>query len=187
MRVADIGHAWHQRTGSTRFLLDLLDLLEREATVEQFAGPPGNAAISGWGANFKEDNYDVIVIFQLHEAFALLSGRHPNVVFVPMYDAMLWGGRFFWKRAFNTAKTACFSWSARTEAMRRGAICAGFQYYPDPASHDPVRDFDTLRGFLWYRRRAIAPDMIFRLCGDTAFERFTVHDAPIPITQPRPR
>lgn len=177
MRVAFIGHAWHQKTGSSRFLMDLL---EQHATVEQWSGEPGNAATKDWAADFHEDRYDVIVIWQLHEAFERLSGRHPNVVFVPMYDAMLWGGEFFWKRVFNTAKIACFSWKLRQEVMRRGAVQAGFQYYPDPTRHRPVEDFSGLRGFLWYRRREISPDVAFRLCEGTEFERFTVHDAPDP-------
>ncbi len=177
MRVAFIGHAWHQKTGSSRFLMDLL---EQHATVEAFSGQPGNDATKHWAADFHEDRYDVIVIFQLHEAFERLSGRHPNVVFVPMYDAMLWGGAFFWKRAFNTAKIACFSWKLRQEVMRRGAVHAGFQYYPDPAHHVPADDFSSLRGFLWYRRREISPDVAFRLCAGAEFARFTVHDAPDP-------
>jgi hypothetical protein len=177
MRVAFIGLAWHQKTGSSQFLVDLL---ARHATVEQWSVEPGTAATRYWAANFHEDRYDVIVIWQLHEAFARLTGRHPNVVFVPMYDAMLWGGEFFWKRSFNTAKIVCFSWKLRQEVMRRGAVNAGFQYFPDPADHLPVRDFGGLRGFFWYRRREISPAAVFRLCEGAEFESFTVHDAPDP-------
>jgi hypothetical protein len=177
MRVAFIGNAWHQKTGSSRFLVDLL---EQHASVEHWSGEPGNAATKDWAADFNEDRYDAIVIWQLHEAFERLSGHHPNVVFVPMYDAMLWGGAFFWKQVFNTAKILCFSWRLRQEVMRRAAVHAGFQYYPDPARHVPAEDFTTLRGFLWYRRREISPHAVFRLCEGTEFERFTVHDAADP-------
>ena len=177
MRVAFIGHAWHRKTGSSRFLTELL---ERQATVEYWWGEPGNAATKYWAAEFNEDRYDAVIIWQLHEAFELLSGRHPNVVFVPMYDAMLWGGELFWRQAFNTAKIVCFSWKLRQEVMRRGAVNAGFQYYPDPARYVAVDDFTSLRGFLWYRRREISPDTVFSLCEGTEFASFTVHDAPDP-------
>jgi hypothetical protein len=177
MRVAYIGHSHHRRTRSTRFLIDLL---EQHATVEQWFGEPGRRAAAGWGAGFDENRYDIIVIFQLYEAFELLTGRHPNVAFVPMYDAMQWAGSLYWKPAFDGAKILCFSWAIRQEMMRRGVVHALFQYYPDPALHEPVQDFDTLRGFLWYRRREITPDVAFDLCRGTEFDQFTIHEAPDP-------
>lgn len=177
MRVAYIGHAYHEKTGSTRFLIDLL---EQYATVERWFGEPGGSATWQWSAKFDESRYDVIVIFQLYEAFRLLSGRHPNVVFAPMYDAMFWAGNFYWKPSFNAAKIVSFSWALSREVMRQGAVCAGFQYYPDPTRYTPVEDFSTLRGLLWYRRREISPRLAFRLCQGAEFERFVVHDGPDP-------
>ncbi len=177
MRVAFIGLAWHQKTGSSRFLTDLL---EQHAHVERWEGEPGRGANWKWRAGFDENRYDIIIIWQLHEAFALLSGRHPNVIFVPMYDAMLWAGNLYWKPSFDHAKIICFSWALRREVMRRGAVHAGFQYFPDPSRHTMIEDFTTLRGFLWYRRRDIPPAIAFALCGDSQFDRFVIHDAPDP-------
>jgi hypothetical protein len=177
MRLAYIGLAYHEKTGSTRFLIDLL---EQYATVERWFGEPGGGVTWEWSTKFDESRYDVIVIFQLYEAFRLLSGRHPNVVFVPMYDAMFWAGNFYWKPSFNTAKIVSFSWALSREVMRQGAVYAGFQYYPDPTWYTPVEDFSTLRGLLWYRRREISPKLAFRLCRGSEFERFVVHDGPDP-------
>jgi glycosyltransferase involved in cell wall biosynthesis len=177
MRIAFIGHAYHQKTRSSRFLIDLL---EQHATVDLLFGEPGSSASWSWAAAFDENAYDAIIVFQLHEAFDLLSGRHPNVTFVPMYDAMFWAGEFYWTSAFNKAKIACFSWTLRQEVMRHGAVHAGFQYYPDPAGYPLVDDFSTLHGFFWYRTLEITPAHVFRLCRGTQFERFTVHDAPDP-------
>ena len=154
MRIAYIGHAYHERTGSTRFLIDLL---REHASVEQWSGEPGDDARRGWGAQFDETRYDAIVVFQLHEAFDLLSGRHPNIVFVPMYDSSFWGGNFYWRRAFNAAKIACFSWALGRNVGRHTQAYANFQYYPDPEGHARVKDFDTLRGLLWDRKREISP------------------------------
>lgn len=177
MRIAFVGHTYHRKTGSSRFFLELL---ARLGEVEERYAQPGPDAALTLGADFEEDRYDAIVVWQLHEAFALLSGRHPNVVFVPMYDAMQWAGGFYWKPTFNAAKVACFSWALRQEVMRRGAVQAGFQYYPDPARFEPVEGFDALRGFLWYRRRDISPQTVFRLTRGTELERLVVHDAPDP-------
>ena len=178
MKIAFIGHSYHKKTGSSRFFIDLL---ERHATVVQWFSERAKAAAWDWAAEFDEDRYDIIVVWQLYEAFELLSGRHPNVVFVPMYDGMIGpGGEFHWQPKFNAAKIVCFSWALRQEVMRRGAVHAVFQYYPAASQYSPVEDFDTLRGFMWYRTRPVSPNAAFRLCRGTKFERFIVHDAPDP-------
>lgn len=177
MRVAFFGLGYHAKTGSSRFLLDLL---ERHATVDAFVAEADVGAVRRAAPDFHEDRYDAIVIWQLHEAFALLSGRHPNVTFAPMYDAMWRGGAFTWKPSFDAAKILCFSWALRAEVMRRAPVHARVQYFPDPAAHAPVTDFDSLRGFLWYRRRDIPPDAVFALTEGTRFDSLTIHDAPDP-------
>lgn len=177
VRVAFFGLGYHARTGSSRFLLDLL---ERHATVDAIFAEADVAAVRRAAPGFDEDRYDAIVIWQLHEAFALLSGRHPNVTFAPMYDAMWRGGAFTWKPSFSAAKILCFSWALRAEVMRRAPVHARVQYFPDPAAHPPVTDFDSLRGVLWYRRRDIPPASVFALTEGTGFESLAIHDAPDP-------
>jgi glycosyltransferase involved in cell wall biosynthesis len=177
MRVAYIGHAYHQKTGSTKFFIELL---RQYATVDVLIGEQESGATWPWVADFDENRYDIIVVFQMHEALGLLSGRHPNVIFVPMYDAMLWAGNFYWKSSFEKAKIACFSWALRQQMMLRGAVHAGFQYFPDPSLYPVTQDFGTLRGFLWHRRREIPPTLAFNLTLGTQFDKFVIHDAPDP-------
>lgn len=177
MRIAFFGLGYHARTGSSRFFLDLLQGL---GEVDAFFAEADVADVRRRCAGFAEERYDAIVIWQLHEAFALLSGRHPNVTFAPMYDAMFRGGAFVWKPSFNAAKILCFSWALRAEVMRRTPLHAHVQYFPDPAQHAAVTDFDTLRGFLWYRRRDIPPEAVFALTKGTPFASLAIHDAPDP-------
>ena len=177
MRVAYLGLAYHAKTGSTRFLLDLL---ARHARVDAFFAEADLADLRRACTGFREEDYDAIVILQLHEAFALLSGRHPNVTFAPMYDAMWRGGAFLWKPHFNRAKVLCFSRALQAEVMRRAPVHAHVQYYPDPAAHRPADTAPGLRGVFWYRRREIPPAAVFALTAGTRFERLTIHDAPDP-------
>ena len=177
MRVAFFGLGYHAKTGSSRFLLDLL---ERHATVDTFFAEADVAAVRRAAPDFNEAAYDAIVIWQLHEAFALLSGRHPNVTFAPMYDAMWRGGAFTWKPSFSAAKILCFSWALAGEVMTRAAVHTRVQYFPDPSAVPQVTDFDTLRGFLWYRRRDIPPEAAFALTAGTPFASLAIHDAPDP-------
>jgi hypothetical protein len=177
MRIAFFGLGYHAKTGSSRFLLDLL---ERHATVDTVFAEADVAAVHRAARGFDETAYDAIVIWQLHEAFALLSGRHPNVTFAPMYDAMWRGGAFTWRPSFNAAKILCFSWALRAEVMRHAPVHRRVQYAPDPADYPAVTDFAALRGFLWYRRRDIPPAAAFALTKGTPFESLSVHDAPDP-------
>jgi len=177
VRVAYLGLAYHAKTGSTRFLLDLL---AAHAQVDAFFAEPDRAKLREACAGFDERAYDAIVVLQLHEAFALLSGRHPNVTYAPMHDAMWRGGAFLWKPHFNTAKVLCFSRALHAEVMRRAPVHACAQYYPDPALHRPADPAPGLRGVFWYRRREIPPAAVFSLTEGTGFDRLTIHDAPDP-------
>jgi hypothetical protein len=177
MRIAYLGLAYHARTGSTRFLLDLL---AAHAEVETFFTEADTSAIRRSLAGFDEHAYDAIVVLQVHEAFALLSGRHPNVTYAPMHDAMWRGGAFVWKPSFNAAKVLCFSRALHAEVMRRAPVHAHAQFYPDPDAPHPADTAPGLRGVFWYRRSEIPPAAVFTLTEGTRFERLTIHDAPDP-------
>ncbi|MBY0329830.1 MAG: glycosyltransferase, partial [Acetobacteraceae bacterium] len=177
MRIAFFGLAYHARTGSSRFMQDLL---AGHGAVDSFFAEPDVADVRRRCAGFDERDYDAIFVWQLQEAFALLSGRHPNVTFAPMYDAMFRGGAFAWKRRFSRAKILCFSWALRQEVMRRAPLHHRVQYFPEPRAAAHGTDRDALRGFFWYRRRDIPPARILSLTAGTRLERLTIHDAPDP-------
>lgn len=177
MRIAFFGLAYHARTGSSRFMQDLL---AGQGALDSFFAEPDIADVRRRCAGFDERGYDAIFIWQLGEAFALLSGRHPNVTFAPMHDAMFRGGAFTWKRRFSQAKILCFSWALRQEVMRRAPLYHRVQYFPEPGAAARGTDRDALRGFFWYRRRDIPPARILALTAGTRLERLTIHDAPDP-------
>ncbi len=177
MRIAFFGLAYHQRTGSSRFILDLL---ARHGTVDTFFAEADPADLRRQAAGFDETRYDAILVWQLHEAFALLSGRHPNVTFAPMYDAMLRGGAFRWRHRFGTAKILCFSWALRRDVMRRAVHLHQVQYYPEAGPRSAACDDPALRGFLWYRHRAVTPQRVFALTQGTRLASLAIHDAPDP-------
>lgn len=177
MRIAFFGLAYHQRTGSSRFILDLL---ARHGTVEAFFAEADPADLRRRAAGFDETRYDAILVWQLHEAFALLSGRHRNVTFAPMFDAMLRGGAFRWRHRFGSAKILCFSWALRQAVMRRAAHHHQVQYYPEAGPRSAAADDPDLRGFLWYRHRAVTPQRVFALTAGTPLASLAIHDAPDP-------
>ncbi len=177
MRVALIDHSYHKTTKSTEFFSELL---ARIGSVHRFYDESWCRGENLWRREFAEADYDLIIIWQAHEAFAALSGRHDNVLFVPMYDAMLWGNKFYWKKTFATAKCLSFSHKLHQEITRRDGTSRYFKYFPDPVRFPTISDFDAIRAFFWYRMKKIEPKLVFDLCRDVEIEKFTLHNAPDP-------
>lgn len=176
--VAFIGHAYHQRTCSSSFFLELLC---RIGNVKTFFIEPGVSPAECRRALPALDDFDMIVLWQVHEAFAALPEGHPNVVFVPMYDAMLLSdGQFFWRPQFNQAKIVAFSWGLAHQATRLGATAEVYQYFPDPKEFAVVAASGELQAFFWYRRRELGVRKVFRLLAGNTIDRLTIHDVPDP-------
>lgn len=178
MRIAFIGHDYHRKTGSSEFLSRLMQPL---GEIERFSVDElGGGLYLRWRREFDPARYDVIVVWQVHFVLADLPSNHPNVVFVPMYDALVSGDGIHWDDAMSDRKTVCFSQALYRKIEPRGVTILPVTYFPDPAEYDAVRDFNTLRGFFWYRRREIPPDLIFRLIGASPFASVHLHNAPDP-------
>jgi glycosyltransferase involved in cell wall biosynthesis len=179
MRVAFVDHSFHQKTQSSRFFLELIsahwtvDVILDHSWDRGTRRPPP--------APFEPEDYDIVIIYQAHEFFERLKHGHRNLVFVPMYDAMIWAGQFYWRDSFNQSKVISFSWKLHEEVMRRNRWSSHFQYFPDPSGMAPVvPDDDGIRGFFWYRTEAIGPQTVFDLCRGQTLETLTIHNAPDP-------
>ncbi len=178
MRIAFIGHIYHRKTGSSDFLLDLI---APHGQVERFSVDDlGGAAYRSWRRDFEAARYDLIIVWQVQFVLADLPGDHPNVVFVPMYDAQVSGGRIHWNDALSARKIVCFSRTLHDEIEPYGVSAYSATYFPDPAKYESIDNFDDLRGFFWYRRQQIPPELIFKLMENYSFARLELHNAPDP-------
>lgn len=180
MRIAAIDHSYHQTTKSTDFFYEILSKI---GSVRRFHDDSWCGGNNDWRLNFDESDYDLIVIWQIHEAFSALTGKHDNVLFVPMYDAMFKGPNFhnfYWKSEFGQAKCLSFCRKLHQEISRRNGISRYFKYFPDPANYDTTSDFSDIRPFFWYRRGEIDTNIVFELCADTKIKKFMIHNAPDP-------
>jgi hypothetical protein len=177
MRIALLSHSYHRITGSTDFLLEALRAL---GTVEIYFDESWAHTRADWVDSFQPGEFDCIVIFQAHECFQYINRDHPNIVFVPMYDAMIWHGAFYWLEIFQIAKVICFSSSLHQFVAARNPKSVYFQYYPVSGQHPKVRDYSVPRGYFWRRTNDISPKMIGTLTGNFRFGQFTLHDVPDP-------
>jgi GT2 family glycosyltransferase len=181
VKIACIGHSYHLMTRSNDFFLELL---ARCGEVDMFVDstwedPAGGGA---WAADFRQEDYDCIVVYQAHEAFAHLDTGHPNLVFVPMYDAMRLQGELYWQEAFGRAKVLCFSAALYRETAPFAPLRHFAQYFPEPRDRAVIhRESEAPSAFFWYRRPPVTPALLARLVGDLELDRFTLHWAPDPV------
>ena len=130
--------------------------------------------IADWVLNFEPEAYDAIVIWQAHECFKYV-GSHPNVTFVPMYDAMRCNGGFYWCDEFSRAKILSFSAALHTEVQGQGARSLYCQYYPQASQYQTVKSYDKPELFYWKRRDEISDSSLVKLFRNISLERFTLH------------
>lgn len=180
MRIALVGHAYHRLTKSSDFFLKILSSLGEVSCFYEDDG----TNIDKRPLAFREFDYDLIVVWQIHQVLLRLSGKHPNVLFVPMYDAMRVGRKFYWHKKFSNTKVLSFCRTLHDEVVRRKAVGRYFQFFPDPSAWKAVQDYEALRAFFWFRKRPIDANLVFSLCGETRIDEFRLHNAPDPGTEP---
>lgn len=174
MNIAYIGHGYHEKTKSSRFMLDFLQ--QHSHNLDLFAD---YSMIGGPGIDLEpivDGNYDLIVVWQMERVAEWLAARVPEkLVFVPMYDGAKDLKRDFWG-AFRHSRVLNFSHSLHELLQSCGIPSLKVQYFPDPSAFPRV-DFSEFRGFFWQRRSEISWPLIKQLSAGTKFARFTLHMA----------
>lgn len=173
MKIAYIGHSFHQKTKSTAFFIEILETIG-EVTLfwdESWKGNKNLEIESVLAAGF-----DIIVVFQTECHVPHLARRHPNVIFAPMYDGCKGLPGNYWK-SIRGVKVVAFSAAVHTSAMRGGVVSRRVVYFPDPKGINPVSDWSSLRGFAWQRTAGVTWAHVRKLITGTEFSHFTLHGA----------
>jgi glycosyltransferase involved in cell wall biosynthesis len=172
MNIAYIGHGYHEKTKSSRFMTDFLQ--QHSRNLDLFAD---YSTIGGQGIDLVpivEGSYDLIVVWQMERVAEWLVERVPErLVFVPMFDSACFLKRNFWTK-FRNSRVLNFSWALHGLTQKLGIPSLRVQYFPDPSAFRRVDFFDS-RGFLWQRRQEIAWPLIKQLSAGNKFARFALH------------
>ena len=176
-----VGHAFHQRTRSTRFMLDIL---EKSFEVTIIWADPDK--LNEINLDVSPADFDVVLVFQLDFLAPIFLAKGLPTVVVPMFDGSEHMPDAHWQLA-NQARFISFSRHLHVKIQRAGGSSLLVKYYPK-ASPNPVRRMGTLNGFFWERRpdSPINMHMIAKVVGGQ-LERLHIHQAPdIPWTQETP-
>lgn len=155
MTIAFLGHSYHQRTASSRFMQDIL----RDAF-----GAMDCYFDDSWAGGAALDvpailarGYRAVHIWQMESlAAAAATAEHApgtRVTFYPMLDSARMAKDEFWRRIAGQMRVVSFSRTLHVQMLRRGLESACFEYMPDPADHALVEDPDPQSLFFWQRRR----------------------------------
>lgn len=177
-KLVFVDHSYHEKTGTTRFIKDLL---ARQFEVEVvwdhgWAGGPTPSA-----AELNARQADAIVFFQsLPRSRVLRALRCPNLTWVPMVDGLNYGSSRLRHLAASPLKVLSFCREAHDFFSGLGQVSMCVQYWPAPASIAPrVREHMPAL-FFWPRRREVTWRTLKSLLGEFRPRRIVLRYASDP-------
>jgi hypothetical protein len=148
-----IDHSYHQKTGTTRFLKELL---MRKFQVEVIWDHGWNGGVTPSADDLNARKADAIVFFQsLPQPRVLRALKCTNLTWVPMRDGLNFRSPELKRLAWSPLKTLNFCREAHEYFTGIGLISMCVQYWPPPArTMSKTRGRDPML-FFWPRHREI--------------------------------
>lgn len=180
MRIAYIGHSYHQKTLSTQFIINILR--KHKIVVDCIWD---DSWLGGKRVNIDEliGKYDAFVFFQLPAISSQEYYQLPaNITYIPMLDTyekneLLYKYRQQWYK-FAGVKFLNFSSALHNAVASHGFASQYVKYFPDPSKFKVNSTTEELKGFFWQRNpESINWDMIKSLTYGTKFSSFHLHMA----------
>jgi glycosyltransferase involved in cell wall biosynthesis len=167
-----IGHTYHLRTLSTRFLIDIF---KESYNVDE-------AVYSLSDGGFIEANYDprreydVLVVFQMGIPVSELKDRYifKKAVFVPMFDSHAFAPGIFWEE-YKDFIFINFSSTLHRRLSDMGFSSYFVRYYPKPVGIAGYGDSES--AFFWQRVNQITINTVAPLLSRLGVKRIHMHTA----------
>lgn len=175
MKLLFLDHAFHRKTGSSRFFLDLLKEVG-EVTLEFFDPEDADSEIERL-CSLPFADYDLVIVWQLEALAYLPLSAGVGTLVIPMYDGSGVQPSEHWA-ALSSASILNFSYNLHVSTRDLMASARLVQYFPDPKLFKRASGFDKPRVVFWHRRGdQIDTETVFRLLPGN-FEAIHVHVAP---------
>lgn len=160
-----IGHAYHEKTKSTKFLIDYLseyydmDICERDPYIDDnFDYSIINNAI-----------YSIVIFFQILPPLNEIKKiKHKNIIFFPMYDAVLNIDLNDW-RYYKNFKIINFSKTLDKTLKKMGFNTLYLQYFLEPIKFIPE---DRDKVFFWHRRANVNINIVEKILANYSVNVF---------------
>jgi len=178
-KVVYIGHSYHSKTKSTRFLIAYLKehFEVTEILDESWLGKPYP------DLSFVDDNYLGIIMFQNIPSPQIVNSlKNQNIIFFPMFDGHGTSPKIFWDQ-YKNIKFINFSKTLHNKLEKWGFESIYIQYFPKPTKQNVTKENKI---FLWQRTDKININLVEKLIGDLK-TKIHIHKAVDPgfnFTQP---
>lgn len=171
-KLVYIGHEYHNKTLSTKFLIDLfkqsydVDIFQYSMEHREFIGEKET----------NEEHYKVLVLFQMPVSIKELKAKFDFEVgsYFPMYDGTGEASDDFW-RGYSGFNIINFSSTLHNRLMKMGLSSYYIQYFPKPFTDFEWGKEDSL--FFWHRRAGLNINKLSPLVSQIDIKNIHIHNA----------
>lgn len=170
-KIAYIGHSYHKKTKSTKFLLDYL---KEFYDVEIF-----------WDESWKDhsfvdysfltnDKYKAVILFHVFKnKKTLKSLKHENIIFIPMFESVrAWRFRDWFE--YKDMKILSFCKAIYLKLKKIGFNVEYLQYFPQPKNFE-LKNENTV--FFWQRQSKININTLKKIFKNQKVDKLHIHKA----------
>lgn len=165
-----IGHAYHKKTKSSRFMIEIL---QKEFQITEFYYDPYADDTSLYN-ELQDTSFDVLVCWQILPPRHVLSENisFKTGVFFPMYDAGPRKDSPLWVE-YRDFLIINFSKAMHMDCLSLGLSSRYIQYFPEPVDVQDWGDKDSV--FFWNRVASINLDTVASLLSKTSVKHLHLH------------
>lgn len=168
-----VGHSFHQRTGSSRFLLDILSQHFAVTTIWDDSWQDGGTPLSADRIN--DHAPDLTLFFQsLPKRAVLRRLRCRRLFWAPMRDGISLLPAPWRRLKPSGLRLISFCREAHDYCAAAGLESHAVQYWPTPLDASPVIGDEPLRLFFWMRHGTPGWPTLKALLGSTRPERIVL-------------
>lgn len=174
--VLFIGHAFHLKTNSSQFFIDIL---KKDFKIDfLWIDPYSNEYINL--ENVKNRYFDIILLWQLmpEMSFLIENFAYEKLVLCPMYDQVANIDRISFDlfEPFTEGNFICFSKTLYDGLFERGYNSLYVQYFPKPLN-DIVNYGSSNSVFFWNRRENLNINLVQKLTAGMDIKSIYIHKA----------
>lgn len=136
---------YHKKTHSSHFFRDFL---EDNFDIVSYYEPIAQTQREDFQSIIDADNYAAVLFFQVTPLPDIAQKlRHPNLIYVPMYDTVFDWTKEHWQ-AYKNFKVVSFSKTISQLLLEMNFSVFPIQYYPEPMLFEPGNPDEV---FFWQR------------------------------------
>lgn len=177
IKIVYIGHSYHNKTKSSAFLIDYLKQFYDVEVLwdESWLGGPFP------DVSFIDESYLGVIFFQnLPNRKILENIKNDNLIFFPMYDAVVGGLNDNFRDNLQGLKIINFSKTLHEKLKKWGFDSIYVQYFPDSQKFIPGKGDEV---FFWQRITKISINTITKLFGENDDWKIHIHKVVDPYHQ----